>query len=355
MPTANQFAHKLYATEKQNATMGKRRHTAKTGDKSLYKARSDRVGKVTQDIDVFHDERDQEFLKLDGKHEPDDSDESVQDEAVMNLDSGGSSSGDESEAVLSSNDDSNDERSLEDQPEADTNDSSSDDDDDDDSEMEDVRDWGKQKSAYYHGDTADLELGQDEDDAYLEEEAAKQLQAARYKNMEEDDFVLTDMEVEAKRRNDTYEGDDLSLRKDITKLPAKDKRKFLDRQHPELLPLLNFFSGSVKDLAKNTSVATKALFDSEPGIAAVRSSNKDCFCWHFDRLRQKPLSTHSVVMAVDVPVEKLVREYPGAFYYNPTILSISHAFGLLVQLTHSISCFALNRLLELHVPVNSFY
>jgi hypothetical protein len=39
-----------------------------------------------------------------------------------------------------------------------------------------------------------------------------------------------------------------------------------------------------------------------------------------------------------------VRKYPGVFYYNPTILSNSHAFGLLVQLTQSISCYVLCRL-----------
>lgn len=42
---------------------------------------------------------------------------------------------------------------------------------DDDEEME--QGWGKKKSTYWSGDTADLEIGQDVEDAEEEEEAAK--------------------------------------------------------------------------------------------------------------------------------------------------------------------------------------
>ena len=48
--------------------------------------------------------------------------------------------------------------------------------------------WGKKKN-YYAGDTADLEIGQDVQDAYDEEEAAMILQKERLESMRESDFL----------------------------------------------------------------------------------------------------------------------------------------------------------------------
>ena len=48
--------------------------------------------------------------------------------------------------------------------------------------------WGKKKN-YYAGDTADLEIGQDVQDAYDEEEAAMSLQKERLASMQESDFM----------------------------------------------------------------------------------------------------------------------------------------------------------------------
>ena len=47
--------------------------------------------------------------------------------------------------------------------------------------------WGKRKN-YYAADTADLEIGQDVQDALDEEEAAVELQQGRFKDMQEGDF-----------------------------------------------------------------------------------------------------------------------------------------------------------------------
>ena len=47
--------------------------------------------------------------------------------------------------------------------------------------------WGKRKN-YYAADTADLEIGQDVQDALDEEEAAVELQQDRFKDMQEGDF-----------------------------------------------------------------------------------------------------------------------------------------------------------------------
>jgi len=55
--------------------------------------------------------------------------------------------------------------------------------------------WGKKKN-YYDGDTADLEIGQELQDAYNEEEAAIELQRERLGQMEEADFFDDDIEDE---------------------------------------------------------------------------------------------------------------------------------------------------------------
>ena len=61
-----------------------------------------------------------------------------------------------------------------------------------------------------------------------------------------------------------------SVARDMSTLSARDRRKILDKQHPELLPLLSYFSGVVKDLNESTNVATSAIFQGEPGTAEVR-------------------------------------------------------------------------------------
>lgn len=279
--------------------MGKRRNTAKTGDKKIYKAREQQASSLSaahrkrndsdddamySKVDRFHNER--EFIHLnadDGnntnnKSDSDSDEEQV--EAVMDLGVGGdeSSSDDDdddddsseaSEALSDDDDDDDAEKALS---------SDSDDDDDDDDLAANVRDWGKKKSAYYHGDTADLEIGQEEDDAFLEEKAAEEIQAARYEEMSEDDFVISDTENDKPEAMDataqattTTTTTALSSTRDLSKLSGKDRQKILDKQHPEMLPLLSYFSGVVKELDEKTRIATNVLFEGEEGSAEVSS------------------------------------------------------------------------------------
>jgi U3 small nucleolar RNA-associated protein 3 len=251
--------------------MGKKRNTAKTGDQALYKGR-DNVIKDPPDVedddndpmynrvDRFHNAREEEFLKLDRTTGDDSEDDGEKEEAVMDLGVGGESS-DESSHDSDGEDDVVKNARHVDPDLSGEEELSSSDDDDEEMETEDVRDWGKKKAAYYNGDTADLEIGQDEEDAYLEEEAAKEVQAARYKEMSEDDFVLSDNEEDKKQVGD--EAAELSSARDVMKLSLKDKRKVLDKQHPDFLPLLSHFSSVVKDLDSRTAVAAGALFDKD--------------------------------------------------------------------------------------------
>jgi U3 small nucleolar RNA-associated protein 3 len=133
--------------------------------------------------------------------------------------------------------------------------------DNDDSSVEEeeetnVFNWGSKKHAYYHGDTADLEIGQDEDDALLEEEAGKEVQLARLEEMEEDDFMLQDNHVEKGKG-----GKDKAVKKKRQKsvLSRKDKMKLLKSSHPELMPVVDHFRETLEEFVEGTVVVGGAL------------------------------------------------------------------------------------------------
>ena len=298
-----------HKTSLNSFIMGKkRRNTAKTGDQKLYQGRQKQQQKnqrgksadnqhhdsdgddsmVYNHVDRFHNRREEEqFIQLDGGGGGDDdnsSSSSDHEEAVMELGMGGESSSEEEEEEEVDGDDNDSVDRVQKRMarvEAQAS-SSDDDDDDDDDEMEpteDVRDWGKRKSVYYHGDTADLEIGQDEDDAYLEEEAAKEIQAARFKEMSEDDFVLSEGDEEEARDQRQKKGKDgsskmeeVTIARDVMMLTTKEKQKLLDKHHSELLPLLSHFTPTVNDLETKTAVAVQALLEGEEGTPEVCTS-----------------------------------------------------------------------------------
>lgn len=239
---------------------GRGRHTAKTGDKGIYKSREKEQSNNTGD-EVLEDE---EFLSLEPK-ENESSSSSDEEEAIMDLGGGG---GDSSSSDDSSSDNDDEEEESEEggfeEPTGPVNSSSDEDSDDDEEEVPDVRDWGKKKSNYYEGDTADLEIGQDEEDAVDEEEAAKELVQSRLKDMDEDDFVLSgDEDEDQKEEVETY------TTRDISKLSHREKSKLLEKRFPELLPLLSHFSGTVEELENSTNIATNALFEAEEDTPEV--------------------------------------------------------------------------------------
>jgi U3 small nucleolar RNA-associated protein 3 len=95
--------------------MGKKRQTAKTGDKKLYKSRFADINEAAKpkdddnmynEIDRYHNEKDKEFLRLDQQPDEEVDDDGYADkEAVMDLAGGASSSEEEDDE----NDDSDDE------------------------------------------------------------------------------------------------------------------------------------------------------------------------------------------------------------------------------------------------------
>jgi hypothetical protein len=82
--------------------------------------------------------------------------------------------------------------------------------------------WGKKKS-YYTGDTADLEIGQDVEDAIDEEEAALSLQKQRLQGMRESDFTGDDdMGWE---KDDDDDEDDADMSGSLSKKDKKGEKK----------------------------------------------------------------------------------------------------------------------------------
>jgi U3 small nucleolar RNA-associated protein 3 len=272
--------------------MGKRRQTAKTGDKALYKSRtndSSSQNKNNDDDDNMYDAVDrfhnrQDFLKLDagGNSESESEDDGISGrQGVLNLAGGETSSSEDDESDDESVDEEIAAAVTKKQKEMAASSSSSEDDssdsnDDDmleDMEQSDVRDWGSKKSVYYHGDTADLEIGQDEEDAFLEEEAAKEVQAARYEQMAEDDFVMSSDEEDAINKKETRETSaksiDMRGTRDLSKLSKSDRRRLLQSHHPELLPLVSHFKHAVEEWDGRTSVVAKAVLEGDEGTIEV--------------------------------------------------------------------------------------
>ena len=279
--------------------MGRRsRHSAKSGDQAIYKSRESQEDDNNRDgsdddemyneVDRFHNRKEEEFLQLDGNDDDDDGSSSEDDgvtkgrEGVFDLGVGGSSDEDESddeeeEEVMGA---SRSKRTAAMLASSSDDDSDDDDDEEDEEKKSNLLNWGAKKHSYYHGDTADLEIGQDVDDAYLEEEAGREVEKARLEDMEEGDFMLDgdeddEEEVEEvvvkpkkkkQKKSSSKKGEEVETilqpsknTKQISKLSKKDKMKLLKANHPELLPLVQHFSGSVQDLVDSTMVAGGAL------------------------------------------------------------------------------------------------
>lgn len=93
------------------------------------------------------------------------------------------------------------------------------DEDDEDDEDENEEGWGRKKSAYWSADTADLEIGQDVQDAEDEELAAKDLQKQTLKKLKENDFY------ESFNASDSEEGSVEATKKKASSKHAKKSDK----------------------------------------------------------------------------------------------------------------------------------
>ncbi len=285
-----------YSTGKMGR--GKKRNTAKTGDKALYKAREELEALSAQkrknvddddmynEVDRYNNARDElqdDMLKF-GQAVDSDEEAGVQNDVENVFDLGIDQSDDDDDS------DSDDSSSEDDDDPGNDDGSSSDDDADDDSSIDDGMDeldepdilnWGKRKKDYYHGDTADLEIGQEVEDAELEEEAGKEVLKARLEGMTEDDFMLDDDDDsdddddddsdQEENKSGTAAGvqimtDNLhaNKRRKLSALSKREKIKLMTKTHPELMPLITHFRDeAIQPCADETLIATNALVQSD--------------------------------------------------------------------------------------------
>jgi len=135
----------------------------------------------------------------------------------------------------------------------------------DHSEDEPAKNWGNRKSAYYSGN----KIANDEE-AELEEEEARLLQAKMMRQLDTNDFGLdafkvdskskllkTSEELAAEQRAENALGDlvdtgDLEnlqkVAKNLTSMSKKEKLEFLERESPELFELIRDFKAKLEEL-----------------------------------------------------------------------------------------------------------
>jgi U3 small nucleolar RNA-associated protein 3 len=242
----------------------KSRHSAKTGDTSLYKSRSAPSSRIdNSDDDAMYNEVERhynkhvdnnDYLRLDDGGEESEEDDGVttRREGVFDL---GMASDDEDDQESSEDSEQNDDDAA---PLPASSDDESLDDDSEDEPETNVFNWGSKKHSYYHGDTADLEIGQDEEDAILEEEAGKEVQMARLEGMEEGDFMLDDRVGSLNEEKDLKKKS--KRKKEKSDMSRKDKMKLMKASHPELMPVIDHFRGGLEDFVETTAVVGDALF-----------------------------------------------------------------------------------------------
>ena len=231
------------------------------------------------EVDRYHNARDElqdDMLKF-GEQNDDSGEEGMQQDVEGVFDLGLDQSDDESESNDGSSSEEEQEATLRRQPLQaidDSDDSSTD--SVDQLEESDLLNWGKRKKDYYHGDTADLEIGQEVEDAELEEEGAKEILKARMENMTEDDFMLDNEEEDTEDEDvdtDVKSSGDIEMisakmnfakRRKLSTLSKREKMKLMTRNHPELLPLISHFRDEViRPCAEKTSVVVNCLQNNE--------------------------------------------------------------------------------------------
>lgn len=119
-------------------------------------------------------------------------------------------------------------------------------DDESDIPMDEAGNWGKRKKNYYHGDTADLEIGQDAEDVDVEEEGAQEILKARYSKMDESDFSLPqsilmkgNIEDDKDKEASTHTSD---IRKIARNFNPHETMIYIVKNFPEVLPMLQHFT-----------------------------------------------------------------------------------------------------------------
>ncbi len=262
--------------------MGKKRNSAKTGDQKLYASRSALPSSTNDSDDELHDdkveryqsERDTLFMEGQDEDHEGSGEENGGRRAVFDLEGDDDETDQSDYSDDSDNEEDNHEEYHDDDDDDDDDDGNaspppSDSDDESEEEGPDVMSWGAKKRAYYAGDTADLEIGQSEQDAYDEEEAARELLKAKASTMADADFFDEDDDEDGFARGGKAAKDPAGITKvkdkDISKLSRSKKLALMQQLDPTLPPLLSHFSATVEALKAHRK-AKSAIEEEEEGV-----------------------------------------------------------------------------------------
>ena len=154
-----------------------------------------------------------------------------------------------------------------------------------------LTDWGASRRTYYGGDTADLEIGQKDEDAVAEEALARVQQREALEALAEDDFAL-----------DGDDDDDNGETRDSSAAHARaiaaKPRKSEDSQDFELVGVQTAEEraeanrqraeqeGNVLEVDDDSSAV--AAPPSQPGLSAVQQARKSAWSSRFDHTEDVP-------------------------------------------------------------------
>lgn len=186
------------------------------------------------EVDKFHRNKDKILLDARKKDEESEIEES-ENEEVLGLDS---DSDDEEEEQ----DEEEEENEEEDENEEESSDEG------EEKGLPSDQAWGKIKKQFYSADVEDADVYASDEEAELaaqEEEAeALSLQKRMAARLDEEDFYTVEQDED---EEDEGEKDDL-VTKDLTKLSKREKLQILNKDSPELLPLVNEYQECLKEL-----------------------------------------------------------------------------------------------------------
>lgn len=120
-----------------------------------------------------------------------------------------------------------------------------------DDDLPDSKAWGKKKRSYYSTDYVDQDyggFGEDEEDALMEEEEAKNIQKRLIEQLGDDDFSLNFFNKEVTKADEK----ETTIKSDISQMSKRQKLQLLEKESPE-------FAGLIDDFKSKLTVAKDDL------------------------------------------------------------------------------------------------
>ncbi|CAH2096091.1 unnamed protein product [Euphydryas editha] len=113
-----------------------------------------------------------------------------------------------------------------------------------DDDLPDSKAWGKKKRSYYSTDYVDQDyggFGDDEEDALMEEEEAKNIQKRLIEQLGEDDFTLNFFNKEVTKSDEK----ETTIKTDISQMSKRQKIQLLEKESPEFAGLIDDFKSKL--------------------------------------------------------------------------------------------------------------